>query len=576
MSVTDYEAKFSELSRHVLMILPTDVKRVKRFVAGFHPGIRASMAQEVEMGTDYQLVVEIARRIEGYRQRGREKMQQDKRTHFSREFRGAPARGRDHQGSSSSYFSAMPESSYRPPAIQSSSRGYLGHQGQTSGQQSMVGRSRPRGGGQAGGGQPVIVQPGGGQPTGAPARLYAFLAILDAVASDAVIIDIPRESLGTPVYVSTLVGDSVVMDRIYQSCVVTFCGYKTREDLLLLDMTDFEVILGMPPDHDINFCIDLAPGTQSISITPYHMAPKELKDLKEQLEELLAKGFIRPSVSPWGAPILFVKKKDGTIRMRIDYRQLNKVTIKNKYTLSHSVEFLGHVVSSEGIEVDPKKLKAVQSWPRPTSATEIKNFLGLIKARQFDDPHLEVLRETVLQGVAKEVSTGEDGVLRLQGRLSVPNVDGLRERIIEEAHSSRYSIHPGATKMYRDLRQHYWWRRIKKGIVEYVARCLNGQQGTTPNKKKNSSPQMEQSYHPEAAWWIVHPTDSPQEPDLISKFLLAQLDDSVILYTYKEQNQVADLLAKSGSHMDSSASITIFAQPPSHNFGGQPLRKTFC
>ncbi|XP_070019622.1 uncharacterized protein [Nicotiana sylvestris] len=80
----------------------------------------------------------------------------------------------------------------------------------------------------------------------------------------------------------------------------------------------------------------------------------------------------------------------------------------------------------------------------------------LIKARQFDDPHLAVLRETVLQGGAKEVFIGKDGVLRLQGRLCVPNVNGLRGRILEEAHSSWYSIYPGATKMYRDLRQHYW------------------------------------------------------------------------------------------------------------------------
>ncbi|XP_070026537.1 uncharacterized protein [Nicotiana sylvestris] len=101
------------------------------------------------------------------------------------------------------------------------------------------------------------------------------------------------------------------------------------------------------------------------------------------------------------------------------------------------------------------------------------SLLGKIKARQFDDPHLAVLRETVLQGCAKEVSIGKDGVLLLQGRLCIPNVDGLRERILEEVHGSRYSIHPGAMKMYRDLRQHYWWRRMNKDIVEYVARCLD-------------------------------------------------------------------------------------------------------
>lgn len=66
---------------------------------------------------------------------------------------------------------------------------------------------------------------------------------------------------------------------------------------------------------------------------PYRMAPAELKELKVQLQELIDRGFIRPSVSPWGAPVLFVKKKDGTMRLCIDYRQLNKVTIKNKYPL---------------------------------------------------------------------------------------------------------------------------------------------------------------------------------------------------------------------------------------------------
>ncbi|XP_070010675.1 uncharacterized protein [Nicotiana sylvestris] len=82
------------------------------------------------------------------------------------------------------------------------------------------------------------------------------------------------------------------------------------------------------------------------------------------------------------------------------------------------------------------------------------SLLGKIKAQLFDDRHLEVLKETVLQGSAKEVFMGEDGVLQLQGHLCVPNIDGLRERILEEAHGSRYSIHLGATKMYRDLRQH--------------------------------------------------------------------------------------------------------------------------
>ncbi|KAK5842194.1 hypothetical protein PVK06_004524 [Gossypium arboreum] len=94
-----------------------------------------------------------------------------------------------------------------------------------------------------------------------------------------------------------------------------------------------EELPGLPPDREVEFTIDVIPGTAPISITPYRMAPAELKELKTQLQELLDKGFIRPSTSPWGAPVLFVKKKDGSLRLCIDYRQLNKVTIKNKYPL---------------------------------------------------------------------------------------------------------------------------------------------------------------------------------------------------------------------------------------------------
>jgi hypothetical protein len=90
---------------------------------------------------------------------------------------------------------------------------------------------------------------------------------------------------------------------------------------------------GMPPDREIEFTIDLKPGTAPISQAPYKMGPKELKELKEQLDELESKGFIQESISPWGSPVIFVDKRDGGRRMCGDFRNLNNVTIKNKYPL---------------------------------------------------------------------------------------------------------------------------------------------------------------------------------------------------------------------------------------------------
>ena len=87
----------------------------------------------------------------------------------------------------------------------------------------------------------------------------------------------------------------------------------------------------LPPNRGVEFAIDLLPRTTPIFKAPYRMAPTELKELKIQLQKLLDKGFIRPSFSPWGAPVLFFKKKDGSLRLCINYRELNKVTIKNRY-----------------------------------------------------------------------------------------------------------------------------------------------------------------------------------------------------------------------------------------------------
>jgi hypothetical protein len=89
----------------------------------------------------------------------------------------------------------------------------------------------------------------------------------------------------------------------------------------------------MPPNMTIEFKIELQPGTAPVYKRPYPMAPNELAEMKTELQELLDKGYIWPSCSPWGCPALFVKKKDKTLRMCVDYRSLNVVTVKNKYLL---------------------------------------------------------------------------------------------------------------------------------------------------------------------------------------------------------------------------------------------------
>ncbi|GJT54215.1 putative reverse transcriptase domain-containing protein [Tanacetum coccineum] len=172
-----------------------------------------------------------------------------------------------------------------------------------------------------------------------------------------------------------------------------------------------EDLPGLPLTRQVEFQIDLVPGAAPVARAPYRLAPSEMKELSEQLKELSEKGFIRPSSSPWGAPVLFVKKKDGSFRMCIDYRELNKLTVKNRYPLPRiddlfdqlqgssvyskidlrgvckpnipsvnlvpKVQVLGHVIDSEGIHVDPAKIESVKDWASPKSPTEIRQFLGL-------------------------------------------------------------------------------------------------------------------------------------------------------------------------------------------------------
>jgi hypothetical protein len=108
----------------------------------------------------------------------------------------------------------------------------------------------------------------------------------------------------------------------------------------------FQEVPSLPPDRELEFAIELLPGTAPIFKAPYRMAPVELVELKKQLQELLDKGLIQPSVSPWGAPVLFVKEKDGSLRLCIDYRELNRVTVKNKYPLPRIDDLLDQLAGA--------------------------------------------------------------------------------------------------------------------------------------------------------------------------------------------------------------------------------------
>ncbi|GKG25575.1 hypothetical protein Tco_0398721, partial [Tanacetum coccineum] len=108
-----------------------------------------------------------------------------------------------------------------------------------------------------------------------------------------------------------------------------------------------EDLSGLPLGRPVEFQIDLIPGATPVARAPYRLVPSKMKELSEQLQELSDKGFIRPSSSLWGAPVLFVKKKDGSFKMCIDYRELNKLTVKNRYPLPEDRRFMSHPAKAE-------------------------------------------------------------------------------------------------------------------------------------------------------------------------------------------------------------------------------------
>ncbi|GJW79269.1 putative reverse transcriptase domain-containing protein [Tanacetum coccineum] len=394
-------------------------------------------------------------------------------------------------------------------------------------------------------------------------------------------------------------------------------------------------------------------GAAPVARAPYRLAPSEMQELSNQLQELTDKGFIRPSSSPWGAPVLFVKKKDRSFRMCIDYRELNKLTVKNRYPLPRiddlfdqlqgssvyskidlrsgyhqlrvreedipkttfrtryghyefqvmpfgltnapavfmdlmnrvcrpyldkfvivfiddiliyskskeehekhlklilellkkeelyakfskcefwisTVQFLGHVIDSQGIHVDPAKIESIKNWAAPTTPTEIRQFLGLagyyrrfikellsdydyeiryypgkgnvvadalsikkrLKPLRFRSLGMMIIsplpshileaqtkavkeenvkNENLYDMIKKKFQKRPDGTLCFKDRSWIPLYGGVRDLNMHESHKSKYSIHSGFDQMYHDLKELYWWPNMKAYIATYISKCL--------------------------------------------------------------------------------------------------------
>jgi len=603
------------------------------------------------------------------------------------------------------------------------------------------------------------------------------------------------------------------------SIIMNVKGKELKEIPVVSEYPDVfpEDLPGQPPDREVEFRIHLIPGTSPIAKSPYRLAPTEMQELKKQLDELLEKGFIRPSSSPWGAPVLFVKKKDGSMRMCIDYRELNKVTIKNRYPLPRiddlfdqlqgaryfskidlrsgyhqlkvqeedipktafrtryghyeftvmsfgltnapaafmdmmnrickpyldkfvivfiddiliyskssdehamhlhelltllrkeklyakfskyefwlqQVQFLGHLINHEGIQVDPAKIEAITKWEIPKNPTEIRSFLGLAgyyrrfiqnfsriavpltkltcKNAKYDwgskqNEAFEILKQKLtnapilalpegsedfaiycdasklglgcvlmqrekviayasrqlkkheenytthdlelgaimfalkiwrhylygsrfiaftdhkslkhifeqkdlnmrqrrwmetlsdydcdiryhegkanvvadalsrkfqekpkrvralridlrfdlieqiksvqetaindnkekLKGMVKDLEKDTDGIWKFQKRIWVPIQGNLRERILKEAHHSKYTIHPGKDKMYQDLKRTFWWMRMKNDIADYISKCLTCSQVKVVHQR--TAGLLQQLEMPEWKWELI-------------------------------------------------------------------------
>nr|GEU41523.1 hypothetical protein [Tanacetum cinerariifolium] len=413
---------------------------------------------------------------------------------------------------------------------------------------------------------------------GNQARGRAFMLGVEEARQDLnIVTGLEPNDLGFRYEIEIASGQQVEIDKVIKGCELKIKGHVVDIDLIPFGHGSFDVIIGMDwlsnykaetvchakvvriplpdgkvlrdyryglvrerPEEKARFLMGVKSQEEIVVLTlgatpvvksPYRLAPSELEELSGQLKELQEKGFIRPSSSPWGAPVLFVKKKDGSFRMYIDYRELNKLTVKNRYPLPKTDDLFdqlqGHVINGNGIHVDPSKIEAVKNWKAPRTSIEVCSFLGLAgyyreeqestfqtlkdklsnapvlalsdgpedlvrrwiklfsdydceiryhpgKANVVADPLSRKEREVVdefaglQKGLDEMIEHRSDGTLYYLDQIWVPLKGEMRNLIMDKAHKSKYSVHPGANKIYYDLRDRYWWPGMTKDIAEYV------------------------------------------------------------------------------------------------------------
>ncbi|GJY82344.1 putative reverse transcriptase domain-containing protein [Tanacetum coccineum] len=270
-----------------------------------------------------------------------------------------------------------------------------------------------------------------------------------------------------------------------------------------------EDLPGLPPTQQVEFQIDLVPGAASVARAPYRLTPSRMKKMSEQLQELSDKGFIRPSSSPWGAPVLFVKKKDGSFRMCIDYQELNKLTVKNRYPLPRIDDLFDQLRGSSVYstidlrsgyhQLQVREEDTPKKWHSGTLGDQLLQKGSEVRLGDKQESCLPVIKEELCfsdvrkpKNVKNEYVGGmlvvnskdpekfrmekleprADGTLCFNGKSWLPCYGDLRTVIMHESYKSKYSIHPGSGKMYQDIKKLYWWPNIKADIATYVSKFL--------------------------------------------------------------------------------------------------------